>query len=172
VLDIGDAGVHPDDVTDFLWSGRLGGGNIVEHGPVEICASSEEAIRKIGGGFWIVDRSDMVSQAMQSFGLDGTEALIHVLGANAQLGKAYGGAGAGERKTMEKRESWLSANVTGYAALEPLKERTGVRNGVRHAYAEPMVGLIQYRSAREEKRVPFWRYHTIPEKGVYLMKGN
>ncbi|MCK9189000.1 type I-F CRISPR-associated protein Csy2 [Acidithiobacillus sp.] len=172
VLDIGDADVHPDDVTDFLWSGRLGGGAIVDHGSVEICGSSEEVIRKIGGGFWIVDRSEMALQAMQSFGLDGTEALIHVLGVNAQQKNAYYGASAREQETMDSPESWLSANVIGYAALEPLKERIGVRDGVRHAYAEPLVGLMQYRSVREEKRMPFWQYHTSPEKGVYLMKGN
>lgn len=172
VLDIGDSPVHLDDVKDFLWSGRIGGGTIVEHGFVEILESSEKVIQKIGGGFWIVDRSEMVLQAMRSSSMDGTEALIHVLGKNARQRNVYYGSNERDQETMEKPESWLSANVFGYATLEPPKERIGVRNGVLHAYAEPMVGLMQYRSVRKEPCVPFWQYHSNPEKGVYLVKGN
>lgn len=172
VLDIGDDSVYTGDVNDFLWSGRLGGGAIVEHRKVEICTGSEDVFKKIGGGFWVIDRSEKVLQAMQTLGIDGTEGLTHVLGANAQQMNAYYSASESERKKIEKPESWLSANVTGYATLETPKERYGVRNGCPHAYAEPLVGLIQYCSLREEKRVPLWHYQTNPEKGVYLMKGN
>jgi CRISPR-associated protein Csy2 len=172
VLDIGDDPVHPDDVTDFLWSGRLGGGAIIEHGKVEFCETSENVMQKVGGGFWVTDRSDLVMDAMQLHGMDGTEALTQVFCESAKHKNAYDHASAEKREKMQKPESWLSANVVGYATLESPKARIGVRNGVPHAYAEPLIGLTQYRSVREEKRVPFWQYHTNPEKGVYLMKGN
>jgi CRISPR-associated protein Csy2 len=175
VLDISgisDSSVHPDDVIDFLWSGRLGGGTIIEHGKVEFCETSENVMQKVGGGFWVTDRSDLVLQAMQLHEMDGTEALTQVFGESAKHKNAYDRASAEKQEKMQKPESWLSANVIGYATLESPKERVGVRDGIPHAYAEPLIGLTQYRSVREEKCVPFWQYHASPEKGVYLMKGN
>lgn len=171
VVDIGDSAITLDNVRDFLWSARLGGGAITEHGAVSTPESFEEITRIIGGGFWVSDRSDSVLQIMQKDGRDGTEALIQALADNAQQWMAYTKAAPAQQQKMEKPESWLSANVVGYAALEPLTARTGVRLGAPHAYAEPLVGLIRYCSVREERQVPFWRYHTIPEKGVYLMTG-
>ncbi|WP_436395141.1 type I-F CRISPR-associated protein Csy2 [Acidithiobacillus ferriphilus] len=175
VLDIGgisDSSEHTDDVTDFLWSGRLGGGAIIEHGKVEFCEPAENVMKKVGNGFWVTDRSDLVLQAMQLHEMDGTEALTQVLGENAKHKYVYYRASAEKQAKMQKPESWLSAHVIGYAALESPKKRVGVRDGIPHAYAEPLIGLTQYRSVREEKLVPFWQYHTCPEKGVYLMKGN
>lgn len=169
VIDIGDDGVHLDDVGDFLWSCRLGGGALVDHGAVKICRSQEEIAQKIGGGFWVADRSERVTDVMENSGVDGTEALIQVLATNAK--PVYQNSAKQEEST-NKPESWLSANVVGYAALESPTERSGVRNGAPHAYAEPLVGLVQYLSVRKSERTPFWQYHAIPEKGVYLMKGN
>lgn len=177
VVDIGDdAAVSLDDVHDFLWSGRIGGGSIVEHGPVKICHSSEEVTQKIGGGFWMVDRSDQVLRVMQSSGLDGTEAITQILGENARQKYLFRKASKENKKIMEKPEAWLSVNTVGYAALEEFKIRTGVRIGKQgeifpHAYAEPIAGLIAYKPVRNEIVIPFWRYHNDPAQGVYFMKG-
>lgn len=172
VLDIGEVPINVDDIETFLWSGRLGGGAIVEHGFVGICDSLEAVTSKIGGGFWVLDRSDMVSSTMKSLGLDGTEALIRIFEDHAQQRFVYDHATEIQREKMEKPASWLSANVTGYATLEPFQRRFGVRDGVPHAYAEPLVGLTQYCSVREKECAPFWQYQPCPEKGVYLIKGN
>lgn len=171
VLDVEDARVDLDAVTDFLWSARLGGGAIVEHGTVSICETYAEVVKKIGGGFWVVDRSEKVLQAMQSRALDGTEALIQVLAENAREKRDHY-ARPKDQEAIEIPESWLSANVIGYATLEDFKERTGVRGGFPHAYAEAMVGLIQYCSVREIHRLPFWQYQPRSENGTFIMKGN
>lgn len=171
VVDIGESPLELRRVNDFLWSARMGGGAIVEHGEPSICASAEEALKKIGGGFWVVDRADLALQKMQEHHLSGTEAVISVLGENARHKHRYYSLPEQKQEALPMPESWLSANVIGFAALEDPKQRVGVREDVLHAYAEPLVGLIQYRSVRAEKRIPFWQYHTTPQ-GVYLMKGS
>lgn len=171
VIEVGNEPISLDAVKDFLWSARLGGGAIAAHGTVVVCASFDEVIKTVGGGFWVTDRSDLVAQVMGQDGLDGTEALIRILATNSREQQVYAKATLDEREQREKPESWLSANVIGYAALEPLTKRIGVREGLPHAYAEPLVGLVRYRSLRENGQIPFWSYHTRPEKGVYLMTG-
>ncbi|WP_215842091.1 type I-F CRISPR-associated protein Csy2 [Acidithiobacillus montserratensis] len=171
VVDIGESPLNLRLVNDFLWSARIGGGAITEHGEPCVCASTEEALKKIGGGFWIMDRADLALQKMQEDRLSGVEAVISVLGENARHRYHYSRLPEQKRGELPKPKSWLSANLVGFAALEDPKQRIGVREDVLHAYAEPLVGLIQYRSIRAEKRIPFWQYHTAPN-GVYLMKGN
>lgn len=158
-------------IDDFLWSGRLGGGTIIGHGTVAICASSEEVLGKFRTGFWVVDRSDLVSRAMTAGDVDGTEAVINVLKGNSQEREAYRHLSEEERKRVEKPASWLSINTVGYAALEPPTSRIGVRGGAPHAYAEPLCGVIQYHPVRWMQHVPLWQYQPCPAKGVYLMKG-
>lgn len=172
VIDIGANAVSSDDVKDFLWSARLGGGAVTEHGAIRFSESFEDITHTVGNGFWVKDYSDKVLQIMQKNGQDGTEALVCALTDNARQRMAYYGATKAQQETMEKPESWLSANVVGYAALEPLTERVGVRSGIPHAYAESLVGLVRYCSVQKERQVPFWRYQTLPEKGAYLMTGH
>lgn len=88
----------------------------------------------------------------------------------------------------EQKLSWLSATTLGYALLEqPTTQRTGVRQAdtsqstatqpTAHAYAEPLIGLIQYQSLRVVQQVKdstqleqlYWRYGW-PQSDVFLLQ--
>lgn len=88
----------------------------------------------------------------------------------------------------EQKLSWLSATTLGYALLEqPTTQRTGVRQAdaiqstatqpTPHAYAEPLIGLIQYQSLRAAQQVKdstqleqlYWRYGW-PQSDVFLLQ--
>ena len=88
----------------------------------------------------------------------------------------------------EQKLSWLSATTLGYALLEqPTTQRTGVRQAdaiqstatqpTPHAYAEPLIGLIQYQSLRAAQQVNdsaqleqlYWRYGW-PQSDVFLLQ--
>ena len=88
----------------------------------------------------------------------------------------------------EQKLSWLSATTLGYALLEqPTTQRTGVRQAdaiqstatqpTPHAYAEPLIGLIQYQSLRVVQQVKdstqleqlYWRYGW-PQSDVFLLQ--
>ena len=143
-------------VNQFLWSGRYAGGAIASHLPVKVLDTLDGAIQLISTGFAVNDRKDIVQSIMDRDGVDGTQALTTALTGDVPL------SATGER------ESWLSANVVGYAALEPPKRRAGVRNDCLHAYCEPVVGLVQYRSIRVSKTLPLWSNVNDSANGVFL----
>jgi hypothetical protein len=152
-------------VNQFLWSGRYAGGAIADHLPVKVFDTLDEAVRGIGTGFAVTDRSDIVQSIMNRDSVDGTQALIMALAGDIPL------------DASGEPEKWLSANVVGYAALETPKKRVGVRlpknqagigGDCLHVYGEPIVGLVQYRSIRVSKALPLWSNSHDPENGVFL----
>ena len=53
--------------------------------------------------------------------------------------------------------SWLSPAVLGYATITSFAHRPGARGGYPHAFAEPLVGLVQFVSIRHhETSIPWW----------------
>ncbi|PSU36280.1 type I-F CRISPR-associated protein Csy2 [Photobacterium lutimaris] len=57
--------------------------------------------------------------------------------------------------------NWLSATSLGYALINEPTQRTNARAGYNHAFAEPLLGLVQYRSIRQtvDAELPFWQGH-------------
>lgn len=57
--------------------------------------------------------------------------------------------------------SWLTPTLLGYSALSTPSPRNGSREGLPHAYAESLYGLVQYVSSRDwnfnQRGIPFWR---------------
>lgn len=143
-----------DAVEDFLWSGRIAGGAITDYGIPRVVESADKARARIHGGFFVADRADLVQDTMQRKGFDGTEALLDILV---------------DRLAEPKAPHWLSANVVGYCALESPKPRLGVRGNLPHAYAEAIVGLIQYQSVRQQESMPFWTPRYRVDDGVFLL---
>lgn len=59
-------------------------------------------------------------------------------------------------------DAWLAPAVLGYALTTDLSRRRGVRGEGLHAFAEPLIGLVQFLSARHwrQRRIaelPWWR---------------
>ena len=165
----------------FLRSARLAGGAIVRHGEVKIVEDFRKLRSALRNGFLIADRSDLVQQWMESHPQEGgIEAILGVLADRYTAAVLEGSTemleseeepeaeevAAGEEQdehseTPPVNDRWLSANTVGYALLEAPVSRSGVREELLHAFAEPMVGLVQYipvRGAKSIDDVPVWRY--------------
>ena len=76
----------------------------------------------------------------------------------------------GMQPAAEGNDTWLSAACLGYAAITPFEHRGGVRCGYTHAFAEPLVGMVQYRSLRQRRKEadakknlqsPAWEEETL-----------
>lgn len=152
----------PDEevVRKFLAHGRLAGGTIESFRDiVTFDEFDEDGYQQIpGNGYWLVDRSDCLE------GGDQVEKIIKALGT-----KATQSEGASN--------SWLTPIVAGYALIsEPKSKMAGVRSlsdgsHPDHAFAEPLLGLAQYVSARsfESHELPIWRAEWL-KNDVYLIK--
>ena len=130
------------EAREFLHRARLSGGLVTGHGEIVLEDSLEAAFDRVGNGYVVTDRRDM----LEDKGKNQAELLVEVLGAQPA---------AGEDNT------WLSAACLGYAAITPFEHRSGARCGYIHAFAEPLVGMVQYRSLRQ------WRKEADAEEALW-----
>ena len=130
------------EAREFLHRARLSGGLVTGHGEIVLEDSLEAAFDRIGNGYVVKDRRDM----LENRGKNQAELLVEALGAQPA---------AGEDNT------WLSAACLGYAAITPFEHRSGARCGYIHAFAEPLIGMVQYRSLRQ------WRKEADAEKAFW-----
>ena len=130
------------EAREFLHRARLSGGLVTGHGEIVLEDSLEAAFDRVGNGYVVTDRRDM----LEDKGKNQAELLVEALGAQPA---------AGENNT------WLSAACLGYAAITPFEHRGGARCGYTHAFAEPLVGMVQYRSLRQ------WRKEADAEEALW-----
>ena len=130
------------EAREFLHRARLSGGLVTGHGEIVLEDSLEAAFDRVGNGYVVTDRRDM----LEDKGKNQAELLVEALGAQPS---------AGEDNT------WLSAACLGYAAITPFEHRGGARCGYTHAFAEPLVGMVQYRSLRQ------WRKEADAEEALW-----
>lgn len=144
------------DLQNLLINSRFAGGQIISVGEVEWADDNEKTLKDVLGntlktGFVVLDRHDVLLAYQQSQNLNRLQAFTRLLaltkdGLNYAFGEHHG-------------LSFLSATNLGYALLEdPKTDRTGVRQAydldgnvmvTSHAYAEPLIGLVQYVSIRQ-----------------------
>lgn len=150
-----------------LRSFRLAGGEILRHGKIMIFSHERERekvrnelIRKVRKSHWsIVDRVDLMVR--EAGDRDMLDTLLRV---------------TRQSKNFEKQEkntdsAWLLPSTVGYAEISRQAHRRNVRGGLLHAYAEPLIGLIQYRNLRnKDVGLHFWS-PAFPMAGVYFAKG-
>lgn len=75
-------------------------------------------------------------------------------------------------KNFLNEYSWLSTTCIGYSCLTPFEERQNARNNKKHAYAEPLVGLTQYRSSQSIdllKTDVFWTANWQNNGTLYIL---
>lgn len=130
------------EAREFLHRARLSGGLVTGHGEIVLEDSLKAAFDRVGNGYVVTDRRDMLEDKSKNQ----AELLVEALGAQPS---------AGEDNT------WLSATCLGYAAITPFEHRGGVRCGYKHAFAEPLVGMVQYRSLRQ------WRKEADAEEALW-----
>lgn len=149
-----DCVIDSDVLIELLNNQRFAGGQIIEIGKVEIFEEKDLSkifSKNIKTGFMVLDRHDVLLAYQQSQNLNRLQAFTRLLaltkdGLNHAFGEYHG-------------LSFLSATNLGYALLEePKTDRTGVRQAYTldndvietpHAYAEPLIGLVQYVSIRQ-----------------------
>ena len=137
-----------DTAAQWLHSGRLAGGLVTGMGKPKVFEDLDEALnRGIRTGYIVMDRRDL----MESGEGNRAEKFVAALGHKPTEGDGMG---------------WLSATCLGYAAITPFEQRAGAREGYPHAFAEPLVGLVQYRSLRDilekdEAKRTLWRPEWI-----------
>ena len=150
------------EITEQLKGCRLAGGLIVGHEAVQIvnsfAASSESVLSNLRYGFWLQDQSSLLTEQ----GKGRAEAMFDLVDYQRQASPLPQAksmeAQDTERKAKEKSSLWLLPAVMGYATITPFAERVGVREDAPHAYAEPLVGLVHYKSVRQvqENDALFW----------------
>lgn len=65
---------------------------------------------------------------------------------------------------------WLSPAALGYAMTTSFQRRAGVRADVEHAFAETLVGLVQFVSVRyHPPRIPWW-HHDWPAEDMFVVR--
>jgi CRISPR-associated protein Csy2 len=143
-----DASFSGKAIAPFLRGGRLAGGTIIEHGKPVVLADEDDidkVAKVVGAGFSLIERQDLMVQQ------DGDRDMLDVL---LRL-----------TKPAKKRDDdlhWLLPTTLGYAEITPRQQRKNVRGDFAHAYCEPLVGLVQYRSIRDVG-LQFWRFtHPLP----------
>lgn len=132
-LVIGFDALGNDDIekaTKWLRTGRLAGGFITSMSKPTVFGSLKKALKEgVRTGFLVMERRDLLENGEGNR----AEKFVAALGCNPSEGSGMG---------------WLSAACLGYAAITPFEQRAGAREGYLHAFAEPLIGLVQYRSLR------------------------
>jgi CRISPR-associated protein Csy2 len=143
-------------VEHFLDQTRLAGGQILQYGEIKALPTVQDVKKQLRSGYWLIDRMDLLNNG------DPLDALI------ASCGKSK----APEQKTDENTlpNSWLTPTTLGYATITDFAQRNGVRENYPHAYAEPLVGLVQYVTPRDwgDRPLPLWRSHW-PQDDVFIV---
>lgn len=162
--------INLERITRFLRSARIAGGCVDGFGEPD-SADTLDAIR-LPKGFWVIERSDLMT--LDENPLD---ALVEAIG-RAPMRHTPSPENA-DSLPPPLPDTWLAATVLGYAMATPFAVRDGVRQtdhghaggNPRHAFCEPLLGLVQYVSIADYGRrpVPFWE-HTWLQDDVFVVR--
>lgn len=141
-----EAAVSLDAAREFLAVSRLAGGRIESFGAVYFEDSLERAQSRLGSGWGVHERTDLLTNTEG----EPLDALL-----------------AATRPDNQSKEPWLLPANLGFGLLTEPRERRMSRDGYPHAFAEPLVGLVQYRPSRKEAP-PFWR-STRPHTRAFVV---
>lgn len=136
----------PDSVSRFLGSAKFSGGVVTGHDSIAQFDEMDDALEHVQTGFAVLDRRDLLDP---SHCANPAQAMVESLGRARESGD---------------EDSWLSATCVGYAAITDFEAKQGAREGYPHAFAEPLVGMVQFRSMRQldvpSERL-IWRSHWV-----------
>ncbi|MDP1872456.1 MAG: type I-F CRISPR-associated protein Csy2 [Gallionella sp.] len=167
IIDFGDTQLNEQAVFDAVGVMRIAGGQVQSCDGVYAFDTAGDAARRAGAGHVYVDRSqDLLSVS--------PEARTQVFVEN--LYPAYLPAEHDFKKQLREQEvkpAWLVPFNLGWLPLTEFSQKEGGRNGLEHAYAEPLVGLVEMVSARKavfEKQPFIWKMKKMD--GAYVVTTN
>lgn len=140
----------------FMRGARLAGGAIVDHGKTSLLDTKEEVIKFLKSGHAIHERQDLMvmeegERDMLDVVLRLTDPQLRFETANKAKSQRNGKPDDGE----DDSHSWLTPSTLGYLAITEFQNRKNVRGGLPHAFAEPLVGMVQYKTLRRAG-IPIW----------------
>ena len=144
------ASVSKDKVEIFLRNARLAGGVVSADSPeFEFIEGMAQVRTRLKTGSAVHARPDLMVPAT---GEDALDALLH-----ATL------------PTQENHDvnPWVMPAALGYATVTKIQDRVWTRDGHPHAFAEPLVGLVQLKLLRDAP-IPVWKYQR-PSERVFLV---
>ncbi len=131
---------------------RIAGGHIRDFGHIRIFDSMNDAARRAGNGYFMTERNDILNVQ----GEDKIKAMLTAV------------------SKREKDDGWLIPINLGFLPITPFTQKEASRGSFPHAYAEPLIGIVQYKTYRtlfeEEKTVPLWRYARAGDAFVVSCK--
>lgn len=139
----------------FLRGARLAGGNIVKYGKIALFGNLNEASEYLKVGHAIHERQDLMVRQ------EGDRDMLDVV---LRLTDPQ------HYRADPEATPWLLPTTLGYRAITPFQQRKNVRNGFPHAYAEPLVGMVQYRTLREAP-LPIW-HASNPDDVTFFFTTN
>lgn len=185
---------HANDGKLFAWltrSARFAGGVILSIKNISVVDIKLEAMRKMPKtGFWVLDGRHLVegelsykedysnSNEMNASCENGSQDLSPNLKRSPDVldsimstlypKETHPSAKKEKEKLEEKiKKKFLALSCVGYAPLTDFKHREGVRQNLPHAYCEPLLGVIEYKSKRltTESENIFWSY-AYPQTAI------
>ena len=146
---------------------RFAGGLIVRVDKILATQSKEEAFRILPkSGSWVLDRKDLIENRKEEENqLDAALSNLYPYQSPEQKNALT----KEEKEEIQKNKPWLSMSSVGYSLLTKLRQTDGVRQNLDHAYAETLLGLIEYRSFRKvdlSQQAIFWQYREISPKVI------
>jgi CRISPR-associated protein Csy2 len=184
-FDVNDT-ISGSKIEQFLRGGRIAGGSIIDHKfsardpslVIPRAFYSDEIARRIGNGFSLRERQDLM--AMQEGDKDRIDPFLRAITRPFETPCAAGAkvqelpiettlappAEIVSANLEGDKRKWISPTALGYAQTTTAKERGAVRNGLPHAFAEPLIGLVEYQSIRKTP-LSFWQA-SHPAEGVFV----
>lgn len=129
----------------FLKERHLAGGLIVKHDKIQVLDSDDiSQIRKyVGAGHIVKDASILLNTKNR------VRSMVELMG------------------DTQNNRKWLMPAVMGYALLTTPSKKDNVRNECFHAYSEPLVGLVEYCSIKDqtnqELKECLWHYKWLAD---------
>ena len=138
---------------------------------VETDLNSVEKIltRKLMPGFWLVERKDLMQQAMNE-GKDALQALLSYLAVHVNMQKK---SGVISQTYFKKESGWFVPIVVGYQGLTPIGLADNQRDlTTDHCFAEPVITLGEYKMVHRMRSIEeiLWFTHFDSENNLYLCK--
>lgn len=164
-----ESSINETKIEPFLRAARIAGGSIVQHRfsikdktLILPRANYSRCIAdRVGGGFSLKERKDLMF--LQSGDKDRLDPFIRT------ITRPFDPLPEGpvDPLAVTDNRKWITPTTLGYMRVTELAERSMVRNGLLHAFAEPLLGFIEYQSVRHYP-LSFWTMQW-PSKGAYVV---
>ena len=135
-------GFSESEIQEQVLVMRIAGGHIRQTGRVKRFETIDAAAKRAGSGYFVTERRDILN-------VPADEKIKAMLLAMTQ---------------RKEGDGWILPMNLGFLPVTPFTEKLASRKGLKHAYAEPLIGLVQYKTRRaladEKQNIPVWRYST------------